>query len=527
MADEFFEPLRVAYSHANGGAKLPMGGNAFDLTCNWNFYHQQQLFYKQHLQSTISQTMSNLNSDQSQNSNSKPCQLDDDSDFELEIEVQTQLQSNELPQNFATVNSLSAMMANGTVSRIGNHSSATSTLALMNSAAGTGAFVPMRLDKILAPDTPSSMNTSFFSSTPSSNPASSPGSDASTLTKHIKLENFSKLAPTLSAIKREQSRAMVVDWMIEVAREFKLSDDSLFLAVNILDRTLAAMTCLVSEVQLIAEVALLIASKIVDCSRIVASEFAEISDNAYTTSQIKEMELQVLNALDMDIFQPTPLNFLRLLMVESIDQNTLRPEEFQKQTFLAQYLCECMLPSPYYISFEPLTVALAALSLAQDGSISDRVWKMKGVKTLLESHPNGHNEVVDGWHEFQMCRALMLRTWQSGVILNRSIHAPSTGNDAVSMQTRLRVEQFGKRKSTMSAARSKYARENLMCVAHLKPSSRLATHRDAFESLPTEVCSMILKFLPVQQRPHTALVSKRWRAVYCEWVLWSSVRDLL
>lgn len=56
----------------------------------------------------------------------------------------------------------------------------------------------------------------------------------------------------------------MVDWLIEVALEFRLSDDSLFLAVALLDRLFASMpaACEKRDAQLMAEVCLLIASKV-------------------------------------------------------------------------------------------------------------------------------------------------------------------------------------------------------------------------------------------------------------------------
>ena len=181
----------------------------------------------------------------------------------------------------------------------------------------------------------------------------------------------------------------MVDWLVEVALEFRLSDDSLFLAVALLDRLFACMpvACEKKNAQLMAEVCLLIASKIVDSSRIVASEFVTISDGAYTTAQIKETELSVLRTLDFDVFQPTPLCFLRLalpLLLEPLTPTTSAQSGAQKEESAASagtlkahtnllhlcfYLCELFLCSPSYPLFSPLAVALSAINLARHGSV--------------------------------------------------------------------------------------------------------------------------------------------------------------
>merc|ERR1712096_389253 len=41
------------------------------------------------------------------------------------------------------------------------------------------------------------------------------------------------------------------------------------------------------------------------------SDFVYITDNAYTEAEIKHMELRIIRALNFDLCQPIPLNFLR------------------------------------------------------------------------------------------------------------------------------------------------------------------------------------------------------------------------
>lgn len=41
------------------------------------------------------------------------------------------------------------------------------------------------------------------------------------------------------------------------------------------------------------------------------ADFAYITDNAYTTSQIREMEKIILRELKFDLGRPLPLHFLR------------------------------------------------------------------------------------------------------------------------------------------------------------------------------------------------------------------------
>lgn len=85
----------------------------------------------------------------------------------------------------------------------------------------------------------------------------------------------------------EYKRAVLLNWMIEVASEFTLSTEALYLAKFIVDRTLEVRTINQGSLQLLGIVALFIASKFEDDSRTLpVSEFALISDGAYVANQV-------------------------------------------------------------------------------------------------------------------------------------------------------------------------------------------------------------------------------------------------
>merc|ERR1712098_429104 len=52
-------------------------------------------------------------------------------------------------------------------------------------------------------------------------------------------------------------------------------------------------------------------SKIEEVYAPTIADFVYITDNAYTESQIRKMELNIIEALNFDLCQPVSLNFLR------------------------------------------------------------------------------------------------------------------------------------------------------------------------------------------------------------------------
>ena len=55
-------------------------------------------------------------------------------------------------------------------------------------------------------------------------------------------------------------RRIMVDWMVEVGEEYKLGRETLFLAVNYVDRFLSAMSVLRGKLQLVGTAAMFIAA---------------------------------------------------------------------------------------------------------------------------------------------------------------------------------------------------------------------------------------------------------------------------
>lgn len=60
-------------------------------------------------------------------------------------------------------------------------------------------------------------------------------------------------------------RAILVDWLVEVGEEYKLQNETLYLAVNYIDRFLSSMSVLRGKLQLVGTAAMLLASYVPLC----------------------------------------------------------------------------------------------------------------------------------------------------------------------------------------------------------------------------------------------------------------------
>ncbi|OMJ86986.1 hypothetical protein SteCoe_11384 [Stentor coeruleus] len=108
----------------------------------------------------------------------------------------------------------------------------------------------------------------------------------------------------------EKMRSVLIDWLVEVHFRFKLASETLFLAVNIIDRYLEKTPICRSRLQLIGVSALLIASKYEDIYPPETRDLVYITDKAYTKEEILQTEAVILKVLEYNITVPSAFRFL-------------------------------------------------------------------------------------------------------------------------------------------------------------------------------------------------------------------------
>lgn len=105
-------------------------------------------------------------------------------------------------------------------------------------------------------------------------------------------------------------RAILIDWLVQVHNKFELSQETLYLTINIVDRFLASKATPRKELQLVGLGAMLIASKYEEIWAPEVNELVFISDSTYTSKQILVMEKKILGQLEWGLTVPTPYVFL-------------------------------------------------------------------------------------------------------------------------------------------------------------------------------------------------------------------------
>ncbi|NXU44840.1 CCNB2 protein, partial [Drymodes brunneopygia] len=166
-------------------------------------------------------------------------------------------------------------------------------------------------------------------------------------------------------------RSILVDWLVQVHSRFQLLQETLYMGVAIMDRFLQSYPVPRKKLQLVGVTALLVASKYEEILSPDVADFVYITDNAYTTSEIREMEMIILKELNFDLGRPLPIHFLR--------RASKAGEADAKQHTLAKYLMELTLIDYDMVHHRPSEIAAAALCLSQK-ILGHSKWGLFGTK---------------------------------------------------------------------------------------------------------------------------------------------------
>ncbi|KAI3865339.1 hypothetical protein MKW92_016198 [Papaver armeniacum] len=139
-------------------------------------------------------------------------------------------------------------------------------------------------------------------------------------------------------------RGILVDWLVEVAEEYKVVSETLYLALQLL-----GVTCM------------FIASKYEEISPPDLADFCYITDHTYSKEDIVKMESDILNSLNFEMGNPTIKSFLgRYAMVA---QKNVKSENVLEN--LGCYLAELSLLDYGCVKFLPSMIAAAVVFLSR------------------------------------------------------------------------------------------------------------------------------------------------------------------
>lgn len=154
----------------------------------------------------------------------------------------------------------------------------------------------------------------------------------------------------------EDTRAILIDWLVQIHMEFRLVPETLYLCVNMIDRYCSAINVQRTELQLIGVTALLLASKHGDIDPLEVRDCYFILDFEYKGQEVIEMEQAILRVLNWKLSLPTAYPFLdRFLSLTTASPMT---------RVTAAYYLERTLQEYDLLQYRPSMVCASAVILA-------------------------------------------------------------------------------------------------------------------------------------------------------------------
>ena len=170
-------------------------------------------------------------------------------------------------------------------------------------------------------------------------------------------------------------RAILIDWLIDVHLKYKLVPQTMYIAVNLIDRYLEKNETNRAKLQLVGVTAMFIACKYEEIYPPELKDFVYITDGAYVKSDVLKMENKMLSSLNFDVTFPTQWTFL---------ETYRRKLDLDEKTFkLAWFLMELCLINYKSLKFKMSHIAASAILIATKTMKiykNDRFYKNIGIQ---------------------------------------------------------------------------------------------------------------------------------------------------
>jgi len=193
-------------------------------------------------------------------------------------------------------------------------------------------------------------------------------------------------------------RSILVDWLIQVQHHFKLCQETLYLAVGILDMVLHRRDVHAEKLQLVGITALLVASKLEEYYPVDIKKLLHLTDNSFSRLQVTHMERTMLKVLEFQVYLPSPqvflLRFTRAAL-RSEDSEFVKTCQYIIDTYLPHALHPCTPPSCLAAAAVASAILVYCVSSNPNDSISSTfIWTPTLIHYTTYSFTSIHNTCI-------------------------------------------------------------------------------------------------------------------------------------
>lgn len=153
-------------------------------------------------------------------------------------------------------------------------------------------------------------------------------------------------------------RTTLIDWLLQVHLRYHMLPETLWIAVNLVDRFLSVRVVSLSKLQLVGVTAMFIAAKYEEILAPSVDEFVYMTENGYTREEILKGERIILQTLDFNVSQYcSPYSWVRRIS---------KADDYDIQTrTLSKFLMEVTLLDHRFLRVKPSMIAAIGMYLAR------------------------------------------------------------------------------------------------------------------------------------------------------------------
>lgn len=168
-------------------------------------------------------------------------------------------------------------------------------------------------------------------------------------------------------------RQTLVDWLLQVHIRYHMLPETLWIAINLVDRFLSKRVVSLGKLQLVGVTSMFIAAKYEEILAPSIDEFVFMTDNGYSKAEILKGERIVLATLDFKISTYcSPYSWMRKIS---------KADDYDLQTrTLGKFLSEVMLLGARFLGAKPSLIAAVSMYTAR--TMLGRDW----VSSFLSSY---------------------------------------------------------------------------------------------------------------------------------------------
>jgi hypothetical protein len=153
-------------------------------------------------------------------------------------------------------------------------------------------------------------------------------------------------------------RATLVDWLMQVHMRYHMMPETLWIAINIVDRFLSARVVSLAKLQLVGVTAMFVAAKYEEILAPSVDEFVFMTESGYTREEILKGERIILSTLNFNVSSYcSPYSWVRRIS---------KADDYDIQTrTLAKFLMELTLFDHRFLRAKPSLIAATAMFLSK------------------------------------------------------------------------------------------------------------------------------------------------------------------